>query len=183
MPENPLLLGLLIAVLFLSAFIDFRTQKIPNLLTYPTILLAIGYHSFAYGVTGFYFSVSGLFVGILLLILPYLLGGMGAGDAKLMGAVGAFIGPGEVFNAFIYVALLGGIYAFGLILIRWHRFRGVLQSRWAWIKSVATTRLSEQTAAEADDKPVPKLCYGIVIALGTIVHIILEIHGVKMVSL
>jgi len=102
MPKDGFLIGVLIAVLIISAVIDYRLQKIPNIITYPTMALAVGFHSFTHGGNGLYFSLSGLMAGIALLILPYFLGGMGAGDAKLMGAVGAVVGPREVFIAFLY---------------------------------------------------------------------------------
>jgi prepilin peptidase CpaA len=84
-------------ILIVSAVIDLRTQKIPNLITYPSMVIAFFYHWAFWGGNGLLFSFTGLSVGIALLLLPYLLGGMGAGDAKLMGAVGAMIGAKGVF--------------------------------------------------------------------------------------
>ena len=51
---------LLFAVLSISAIIDFRIQKIPNLITFPAILIAIIYHSILTGFSGFTFSLLGL---------------------------------------------------------------------------------------------------------------------------
>jgi len=184
MPDNFLVIGLLISVLVFSAVIDLRTRKIPNIVTYPAMLLAIGYHALASEGAGVYFSLSGLAVGILVLILPYLLGGMGAGDAKLMGTVGVFIGPKNVFIAFIYTAIIGGLYALLLVLMNWRLFRGILERRWATVKNIVLTRHYQPRPADADadGASAPKLCYGIAIALGTMIHIFLEMNGYRLIE-
>ncbi len=56
-------------------------------------------------------STGGLFLGVAFLLPVYLIGGMGAGDVKLMGAVGSILGPQGVFIAFLYSAIAGGLYA------------------------------------------------------------------------
>ena len=71
-------------VLIISAATDLRSQKIPNMVTLPAALAALAYHTKINGLEGFLFSATGLAAGIALLILPYLMGGMGAGDAKLL---------------------------------------------------------------------------------------------------
>ena len=67
------------------------------------------------GFEGFLFSGKGFLVGLGLLMIPYLLGGMGAGDVKLMAAIGALMGTSFVFYSFIYTALIGGLIALLLI--------------------------------------------------------------------
>jgi prepilin peptidase CpaA len=103
---NSLLIIFLIVVLVIAALIDIRIRKIPNLLTYQTMAVALCYHSLRNGLDGLIFSAGGLILGVVFFILPYLMGGMGAGDAKLMGAVGAVIGPGGVFIACLLTAFV-----------------------------------------------------------------------------
>ena len=105
------LITFLLSVLLVAVVYDLMLNKIPNLLTYPTMAFAIIYHGVTKGPAGLIFSAGGLLLGIALLILPYWVGEMGAGDAKLMGAVGAVLGPKGVFIAFLLTALTGGIYA------------------------------------------------------------------------
>jgi len=104
------------AVLIVASVNDLRFQKIPNLLTYPAMVVALVYHFVMNGLDGLLFSAGGLALGIAVFILPYLMGGMGAGDAKLMGTVGAILGARGVFIAFLFTAIIGGVYALIVVL-------------------------------------------------------------------
>ena len=66
------LILLLLSILSISAIIDFRTQKIPNLITFPAVIIALLYHFFTHGIDGLIFSALGLATGIGLLIIPYI---------------------------------------------------------------------------------------------------------------
>ena len=110
--ESPLLLIVFLSgILIIAVTIDVRVRKIPNLLTFPAMATALAFHSITGGWKGFLFSAEGLALGIALFLIPYIMGGMGAGDAKLMGAIGAIIGPRGVFLASLFTAVAGGIYA------------------------------------------------------------------------
>ena len=60
---------------------------------------------------GLSISIAGLVIGMALLYLPYAAGGMGAGDVKFLGAIGAIKGPWFVFITFLATAIIGGIMA------------------------------------------------------------------------
>ena len=75
------------------------------------MVFMLAYYSTSYGFVGCWFSVKGLLLGTGLLLPVYFIGGMGAGDAKLMGAAGAALGMQGVFNVFLFTAVLGGVYA------------------------------------------------------------------------
>jgi prepilin peptidase CpaA len=173
---NYLLILLLLLVLSTSAIIDLRTQKIPNLITFPVIIMAILYHFFTNGIDGLIFSTQGLATGIGLLIIPYILGGMGAGDAKLMGAVGAILGAKSVFMAFLSCALVGGIYAIILILLNKKQFKGFFKKQLVTLQLFIFTRKFIPDPVEENDKK-PKLCYGVAIALGTFIYLGLDLSG------
>ncbi len=164
---NSLLIIFLLIVLVIAAVIDFRVQKIPNLLTFPTMILALACHGVMNGMDGLLFSSGGLLVGVAIFVLPYLMGGMGAGDAKLMGAVGAVLGPRGVFNAAVFTAIIGGIYALVLLLV-YHRVgRGLITRSATTLKIfVGTGQFIRIPEAENEEKP--KLCYGIAIASGAL---------------
>ncbi|MCK5507183.1 MAG: prepilin peptidase [Desulfobacterales bacterium] len=163
-------------MLIVAAINDLRFQKIPNLLTYPTMVVALGCHVMMSGLDGLIFSAGGLALGIAVLILPYLMGGMGAGDAKLMGAVGAILGARGVFIAFLFTAIAGGVYALILVLIKRQHFKGFFTRHLITLK---TFILTQQFIPIPDDqnKTKPKLCYGIAIALGTLFSVFLEFSG------
>lgn len=166
-------------VLIVSAVIDVRIRKIPNLITYPTMLIALSHHWFIKGLDGLLFGLAGLVVGIALLLLPYLMGGMGAGDAKLMGAVGGVTGAKGVLTAFVLTALVGGVYALILILIYRRHFRGFFKNQVTILKTLILTREYIPDPVETHNKK-PELCYGLAIAVGTGLYIILDLVGYKL---
>jgi prepilin peptidase CpaA len=172
----------LYSVIFLSGILiaavanDLRCQKIPNLLTYPAMGIALVYHFIMSGPDGLLFSAGGLALGIAVFILPYLMGGMGAGDAKLMGAVGAILGAKGVFVAFLFTAIAGGIYALILLLCNRQYSRGLFAKQSTTLKRFMFTK--QFIAIPADEnKKKPKLCYGAAIAVGTLLSVFLEFSG------
>lgn len=174
--SNYFLILLLLSILSISAIIDFRAQKIPNLITLPAVIIALLYHFFTNGIDGLTFSALGLATGIGLLIIPYMLGGMGAGDAKLMGAVGAILGSKSVFTAFLLAALVGGIYAVILIMLNRKQFKGFFKKQLITLQLFILTRKFIPDPVEENNKK-PKLCYGVAIALGTYIYMGLELSG------
>lgn len=113
-----ILYGALATVLIICAITDLWQRRIPNLLTYPTILAALTVYCFMEGWNGFSFSLGGLSFGVVVFLLPYLLGGMGAGDVKLMGAVGAVLGFQQTAFSFLFIVICGGILALAYMISR-----------------------------------------------------------------
>lgn len=169
-----LIVLLLILALIISAVIDLRTQRIPNLIVFPMVVIAMGYQFFLNGAGGLLLSLAGLMLGIGLLIIPYLLGGMGAGDAKLMGAVGATVGPKGVFYAFLLSALAGGIYAVILVILKRDKFRDFFKKTFLKLQIFFVTR---KYITEEKNPSEPKLCYGLAIAVGTIAYLAIDLSG------
>ena len=102
---------ILLSLLLLSLYFDLTKKKIPNFLTFPIMLWGLLIHSFMDGFAGFQFSLYGLLLGLGLFLIPFVLGGMGGGDVKLLGAIGALQGAQFVFQAALFTALCGGILA------------------------------------------------------------------------
>jgi prepilin peptidase CpaA len=156
---------ILISALVAASLTDIAHQRIPNLITYPLALFGLLYHLHASGMNGLIFSFSGILAGAGLLLLFHLLGGMGAGDVKLMAAVGGILGPTGVFTAFLYSALIGGLYAV-VILYR----HGALRDALGQIASALTGLVLATGLAMPASKSftrLPRLCYGLAISLGT----------------
>jgi prepilin peptidase CpaA len=101
----------LVASLVVATVIDIRTRRIPNELT--ASLAGVGVALAATGVSGvpLWASFAGFVVGLALMIPGHLLGATGAGDVKLMAAVGAVVGPATVVTAFLFTAVAGGVLA------------------------------------------------------------------------
>jgi prepilin peptidase CpaA len=123
------------------------------------------------------FSGGGLLLGIALFIPPYAFGGMGAGDAKLMGAVGAVVGVKGVFISAVLTAIYGGIYALLLLLIFPKYGLSIFSRAWAVLKTFVLTRQYVPMSSPNPVKKKPRLCYGIAIALGTVTYLLLDYMG------
>ena len=170
LPLPSLFLGL---VLVSAMITDLRFQKIPNYLTYPTILLAFLYHSITMGYTGLFFSLKGLGLGMGALMVFHFLGAMGAGDVKLMGAVGAVLGPSATLYALLCTALVGGIYALIVLTLNTEYLKSLMRRLALMGKTlVCTGHVAYVPAADGEAKI--KLCYGVAIAIGTLGFVVWE---------
>ena len=157
-------------VFIIAAASDIRFHKIPNWLTFPAMAIGVFSHTGFKGLDGFIFSISGLVVGIAVLMIPYLFGGTGAGDVKLMGAVGAFLGAKGVFIAFLATSIVGGIYAIALLAFYGY-LKEALKRYLAILKTfIFTQKFIYVPPSKGEEKP--KLRYGVAIALGTIISIV-----------
>jgi prepilin peptidase CpaA len=169
-------------ILIIAAITDIRSQRIPNLLTFTTMAFALVYHVEGGGLHGLFFSLSGLTLGMAFFILPYLMGGMGAGDVKLLGAVGAALGPKGVFVAALCTAIVGGVYAVVLLIIKHKECKGLIARYVTTLKIYAAT--GEFFTIPADENETqPKLCYGAAIALGTLCSIYLQTTDNSLMTL
>lgn len=163
-------------VLIIAATFDVIFHKIPNLLTYPTMASALIYYFIIMGWDGVFFSVKGLAFGIILFIIPYSMGVMGAGDAKLMGAVGSIIGVKGLLITAVCTAIIGGFYAVIRLLIHPRYLKEFLHRHFTSIKTfIFTGQYISIPATEPDRQP--KLYYGAAIALGTFVYFFLNYLG------
>jgi len=154
------------ASVFLLAIVltDTVRCKIPNV---ATVIMAFTGFTLNYlnaDLNGFAFSLMGMLLGSGLLLVPYSMRGMGAGDVKAMGALGALLGPAVIFQVFLYTALAGG----GLAVL-YYLFAGQLTARLnAWRMAFFTFMATKDRNIL---KPVPvgkriKFPYAAAIALG-----------------
>ena len=100
---------MLIVALLICLYTDIRYKKIYNAVTFPAAMMGILSNTYMQGFGGGLNSLKGLLLGIALLAVPFVLGGMGAGDVKLLGVIGALKGPEFVWAAFLATALVGGL--------------------------------------------------------------------------
>ena len=95
-----------------AAMVDLCEHRIPNYLTVPAAVLGLMYHGLFPGGWGLLSALAGMAIGFSLLLLPWLLGGGGMGDVKLLAALGAWLGPILMLVAFaasIFVAALAAV--------------------------------------------------------------------------
>jgi prepilin peptidase CpaA len=98
----------LLLLILLSGFFDAKVRRIPNKITFPAILFGLIMGLITGGWTGLLQSFISLLVGLGIFFIPFALGGMGAGDVKLMGAIGSLMGWHFSILTALYSALIGG---------------------------------------------------------------------------
>ena len=156
-------------LLVTGAVIDGWKLKVPNWLTFPMVIGGWIYSTVAFGWIGLWWSLFGTFVGLALLLPAYAIGGMGAGDVKLLAGVGAWVHGTMTFYAFCVSAVAGGLFAIGMVLFRrkWGHHRAQFN---ALVTEILTIRDPNELAAlAAQRKPTMMLLpYGIPIAIGSI---------------
>lgn len=101
--------GLLLMLVAASGFFDLKERKIPNKITFTGILIGILFNIITGGWMGLLQSILGMFAGLAIFFIPFVMGGMGAGDVKLMGAIGALMGWQFSVMTALYSAIVGGI--------------------------------------------------------------------------
>jgi prepilin peptidase CpaA len=111
-PDFALLVAAFMAV---CAVVDFRTRRIPNWLTVPAAAMGLLYHTLAPHGIGPLLALAGFAVGFSLLLLPWLLGGGGMGDVKMLAALGAWLGPLGILIAFGLGAVVAAVAAIGMM--------------------------------------------------------------------
>jgi len=108
----------LISLLLLAAIYDVSSNRIPNYCVLAIVVLGISSQILKHGFTGFTGSIGGLFLGLVCFLPFYIKKGMGAGDVKLMAAVGSFLGATLTLLAVAYTLIFGGLFAAILVLIK-----------------------------------------------------------------
>jgi prepilin peptidase CpaA len=109
----------LIGVLVPSMYTDLRSSRIPNWLTFSIMGFALVGHAWLGGIQGALFSLAGLGAGLGLFLILYVTGSIGAGDVKLMAAVGAMVGPYGALVSGLLAIMVGGLYALGAMCYQW----------------------------------------------------------------
>src|SRR6266436_6462147 len=105
-------------VVIVAAIYDVRFRRIPNWLVLAGLVLGIGFNTFLFEWGGLRHSLFGLGLGLLIYFPLYLLRGMGAGDVKLMAVIGSIVGAANWLGIFLITAVLGGLVAMILLLVR-----------------------------------------------------------------
>jgi prepilin peptidase CpaA len=163
---------LVTVTLVVAAVIDGWKLKVPNWLTFPMIVGGWVYCGATLGWAGLGWSVAATAVGLALLLPLYAIGGMGAGDVKLLAGVGAWLAdPLTLVYAFCVSAFVGGAIAVGMVVYRKAWDKHLRQFR-AIASEIVTIRDPNQLSAIAAERKSSMLLlpYGIPIAIGSILY-------------
>ncbi|ULG69958.1 A24 family peptidase [Marinobacterium sediminicola] len=139
-------------------------HRIPNWLTFGSLLTGLLLHYLFISSPEWLASIKGIGVGLAILLPFYLTGGMGAGDVKLMAAIGSFIGPSAVLMAAAFSLVIGGCVAVYMILRS-----GELVSLYRRYLVMVTTRTL--IPAEAGSVARRRFPFSLSIALGTLIQL------------
>jgi len=149
---------------------DVHSRRIPNWLTFGAAAAAFAFHFAEAGQAGAQQAAAGWVTGLFLFMPLFLLGGMGAGDVKLLAALGAWLGPGAAFWLAIYGSMSGGVLA--VIVALRHNYLATavrnlgLLGRFWWLsgpRQMPSLTLERGTG--------PRLAYAVPLFLGTVITI------------
>lgn len=158
----------LLIILLICVITDVKSRKIYNKVIYPALLTAFLFHFAIGGWESISHSFIGFLIGAGLLLIPYMMRGMGAGDVKLLALVGALKGGAFVFESFLYMALIGGVISLGIILVR----SGAIKSPVYFLTGLQTGTTYQLFQLSGALKA--KFPYGIAIASGTVLSMLAE---------
>jgi len=158
-------------LLIWAAYIDGRQLRVPNWLTFPMVLSGLVYSAWVGGWAGLGDGLVGMSVGLATLLPLYAVGGMGAGDVKLMAGIGAWMGAAATWNAFVVSVIVGAIMAVAMVAWRrsWKKHCGNFSQ--IVLEFMTVKSAGELSRIAAERKPhMLLLPYGIPICVGTIAY-------------
>ena len=162
----------LVLLVLVAAVYDARYRRIPNWLVLSGLVLGLGFNTLLFEWRGLRYSLLGLGLGLLIYFPLYLLRGMGAGDVKLMAAIGSIVGAANWFGIFIVTALLGGLLAVIVLLAR-GQLSNSLWNVGFLLQRVSTFQppYAREELDISSSKSI-KLPHGLVIACGSLLFIL-----------
>ena len=157
----------ILTVAVIAAVCDVRTGRIPNLLTFGSAAVALVYALTTGGLGGFGFAAAGWLAGAALFFPFFALGGMGAGDVKLLAALAAWFGPGDAVWLAIFAALAGGV--LGVVVALTHGYlRQALSNVWLMLVHWRIFGFRPIAGFTLRDTGAPRLAYAIPIMIGAV---------------
>jgi prepilin peptidase CpaA len=163
--------AVLTAGLLVATVVDLRTRRIPNVLTGTMAGAGIGLAAFGFGFGGLSVgaAVLGCVIGLVLMLPGHALGATGAGDVKLMAAVGSLLGPLAVVNAVLFSAVAGGVLAV-IVALQRRRLVATLAGTGRMIAAPADVK-----SEIASGTPASRFAYGPAIAAGSMLAALMRL--------
>lgn len=166
--------ALLLMLVLAAAIFDFLYRRIPNWLVLSGFIAGVFLRVTTGGWTGLGEAAAGFGFAFAVYLIFYALRAMGAGDVKLMAAVGAISGPVNWFSIFILTSIIGGVLALLLLLVRGGLDRA-LKNVFIIVRELAQGRAPHrlEPALDVGSRSAVTLPHGITIALGTCLFLLL----------
>jgi prepilin peptidase CpaA len=158
----------LLAVATAAVACDLRTRRIPNALTFGAALAALVYMGVSAGLSGLGTAAEGWLMGAALFFPFFALRGMGAGDVKLLAALGAWLGPNDVIWLAIFAAIAGGALGLVVALSRGY-LTTALRNLWLILTHWRVSGIQPVPGLTLTDTKAPRLAYAVPIATGLVI--------------
>ena len=159
-----------------AGWTDWRWRRIPNWLTVPALLLGIAVNGFATGWVGAKESLLGVGLGLGLLLPFVLIRSLGAGDWKLAGALGAFLGPSRMVTVLLGTVLVAGLMA--VVLIIWKKRVGrTLRNLGHLVAALFTLHLPGPEVS-LDNPESSKIPFGVAMAVAVVLYTVGQAWGI-----
>jgi prepilin peptidase CpaA len=165
--SSEIIWALTIAFTLYAGWLDNATRRIPNWLTVPGVLAGVAVHSIFGGWHGFFMSIEGVGLGLAILLPLVVLRALGAGDWKLMGAIGAMVGPAMLLAVLFASVLVAGVMAV-VLMIRERRVIATLHNIAILVSGFFTFGLRPNLEVSLDSPSALKLPFGVAAAIGTV---------------
>ena len=170
-------LGLAVALALIAGWTDWRSRRIPNWLTVPGFVVGVSVNVLAWGWVGLKASLLGAGLGLLVLLPFVFLRSLGAGDWKLAGALGAFVGWQVLADLLMGSVFVAGIMALGLVIYK-RRFKETLRNIVRLLASMLTFRMPGAEVS-LDNPQSLKVPYGVALALTTLLYSVGKTWGAR----
>jgi prepilin peptidase CpaA len=174
---KPVLLGLGVVLAAVAGYIDWRSRRIPNWLTVTGLVTGIAANAIAGGWPGLKTSLLGAGLGLLVLLPFVLVRSLGAGDWKLAGALGAFVGPAVLADLLMGSVFVAGIMALALVIYK-RRFKETMRNIGRMLASMVTFRMPGPEVS-LDNPQSLKVPYGVALALTTLLFGVGKVWGAR----
>lgn len=161
--------GLALVVSLWAGWLDWRFRRIPNWLTVSAFFLGIATNTVISSWQGTKLALEGAGIGLGVFLIPVLLRGIGAGDLKLMGALGACLGPWKLVGVLFVSIFISGIMAI-LEIVRKRRIKETLINMGVLLRAFVTFGMGSQEAlVTLDDPGSLRLPFGVATALAMVI--------------
>jgi prepilin peptidase CpaA len=161
-----------------SAVYDVASRRIPNFLTLPALACGLVLHAFLGGWRQAATAALGALLCGFVFLVFYLAGGMGAGDVKLIAAVGCLAGFSRIAPLLVFTGLAGGVMALGLALAR-GQLTTTLQNMFALAMHHRTMGLTPHTEFNVGNEQTLRLPYALAITAGCALNLSLQLLEVR----